>query len=235
MYKIYNPKEGYANLRKGPSVGYVKLYKIFNDESLEVLGVLKKGHYVKVRHENVTGYVLGDFVKPYEQSAGQVETNIPANGEPHTEHFKMSEWETRCKITDKKLYPILQALMNALEVFRNWAGDRIIKIHSGYRTKAYHKKLNPKSKNSMHCYAGAADISYNGDTSRRGMHDIGVLAKMLYDEGIIGGLGLGNSCVHIDMRGRKDANGKIIKYDNLRALWFYNGYRSYDEWFEGTK
>ena len=82
----------------------------------------------------------------------------------------------------------------------------------------------------MHLYGGAADISVNGDRSKAGMHRAGVIAKQMYDEGLIGGLGLGNRCVHIDIR-----HLKLVTYPNHKFMWFYDGHKTYDEWFKKTK
>lgn len=67
-------------------------------------------------------------------------------------------------------------------------------------------------------------------------HKLGVICKRLYDEGIIGGLGLGDDCIHVDAR-------NLIEYANNKAIWFYERkgmpkskqYKIYNEWFEGAK
>lgn len=84
------------------------------------------------------------------------------------------------------------------------------------------KQYKKKGTKSMHILAGEADIH-----SDIGVHELGVICKKLYDEGIIGGLGLGDNCINVDAR-------NLIAYVNKKALWFYDGYEDYDEWFEGA-
>jgi len=228
--KRYIVTAGGLNLRKGAGSASRLIRAVRQGETCEGLDS-GSGGYIKIRMDadGLAGYGWAKRLAPCNTGG----TDPQHNDIPHTGHFTTAQWETRCSITDQALYPILQTLMNALEILRERSGGREIVIHSGYRTKKYHQSLNPGT-NSMHCFAGAADISFGGDTSKKGMREIGILARELYDEGVFGGIGLGNSCVHVDVRGRADINGKTIRYDNLRAMWFYNGYKNYEAWLDGT-
>ena len=148
--------------------------------------------------------------------------------EPRTEHFLLEDFEEMAP-APPQYYPLVQAEMEALERIYDYLDeDEEVTIHHGYRTQAWQDSHYP-GKLSMHLYGGAADIAINGDRSRAGIHRIGVIAKELYDQGIFGGVGLGDNCVHVDIRHRE-----LVDYPNSRALWFYNGYRNYTLWYNAT-
>lgn len=108
-----------------------------------------------------------------------------------------------------------------LEPIRVAQGNISLYIDSAYRTQNYNDRLyKKKGTKSMHILAGAADIH-----SDIGVHELGVICKRLYDEGIIGGLGLGDDCIHVDAR-------NLIPYVNKKAIWFYDGYEEYEEYEE---
>ena len=115
-----------------------------------------------------------------------------------------------------------------LEVIRHEQGDIPLNIVSGYRTQAYNDNLyKTTGTTSMHILAAAADIK-----SKIGYHKLGVICKKLYDDGVIGGLGLGYNMLHVDIR-------HLIPYKTRKNMWFYkdrNGvkYKNYNDWYNKT-
>lgn len=242
---------GGLNLRSGPGVTYRLIRELPAGTEAELMDDKKYGIYQKIRPEGSPEIGYGWSQRLIDKEAAIV---VPVlEGVPYTEHFTMSEWESRCKIgTDKSKYskPIevlhvnLQTLMNALEelhrrlIVKYGANVRII-IHSGYRTYTYHLASNPNT-NSMHCLAGAADISMNGDTTVKGLRRVALVVREMYDEGIFGGFGYGYNCIHVDMRGRTGVDGKIIQYGTLsgtpalRNEWRYNGIKDWNDYLKKT-
>ncbi len=148
---------------------------------------------------------------------------------PKTAHFALEDFEEMAPIPEE-YYPLVQAEMEALEHIYDYLdeGEEVV-IHHGYRTQAWQDRRYP-DKQSMHLYGGAADISIDGYRGKDGIHRIGVIAKELYDQGVFGGVGLGNRCVHVDIR-----HLELADYPNNRAMWFYDGYENYIAWYDATK
>lgn len=140
-------------------------------------------------------------------------------------HFPLSEFT--CHNGEEvppelyKYYDILRSTV--LEVIRHKAGDIPLHIMSGYRTQYYNDNVvyDGEHHESMHCICGAADIKLGS----KSIYDLGLICKELYNEGIIGGLGLGKTFIHVDIRNHPD-----VDYANNRWLGTYNGLKNYSEW-----
>lgn len=140
---------------------------------------------------------------------------------PTEGHFVVEEFTCQDGVTvpDSLMDNLNILIVEVLEKIRELTGDKPLYINSGYRTQSYNDDIyGKKNTNSMHILAGAADIS-----SSIGVKRLGVICKKLYDQGIIGGLGLGKTCVHVDVR-------HIVPYANDRAIWYYNDIHGYSEW-----
>jgi uncharacterized protein YcbK (DUF882 family) len=92
----------------------------------------------------------------------------------------------------------LAQLANNLQVLRNHLEKPII-INSGYRSENYNKSIGGV-KNSQHVLGNASDIRVEGISPKVLYGQI----KMLIDDGKMkqGGLGLYDTFVHYDIRGR---------------------------------
>lgn len=156
---------------------------------------------------------------------------------PTESHFE--DWEFKCHngaVVPDELKSNLETLKAVVlepiraeqnAQYKTGEDDITLKIVSGYRTQGYNDNLpqnrsKPHPTTSMHILAAGADIK-----SDIGYHNLGVICKLLYDAGVIGGLGLGRKMIHVDPR-------HIIPYANRKALWFYDGFDNYDEWFYNT-
>lgn len=121
-----------------------------------------------------------------------------------TPHFDRKEFDQPARHgLPSKAYPQewiesrLRPLCEALEKIREALGGKSIRILSGYRSPAYNAKIGG-AKTSQHMAGRACDIVVPG------MHAKDVHAKVLqlYQAGEldIGGLGLYNGFVHVDVR-----------------------------------
>lgn len=91
------------------------------------------------------------------------------------------------------------------EQIRTVCGNRIIKIHSAYRSKKHNTSIRG-AKNSQHVLGKALDLAPpKGYTVKKFYDLIKTLAQTNVNE--IGGIGLYPTFVHIDIR--KRVNGKI--------------------------
>lgn len=116
-----------------------------------------------------------------------------------TENFSREEFDSKdgAEMPEEVLENVKELAKN-LQVIR----DHIkmpIKINSGYRSPEYNKKVGGADK-SQHLFAKAADL--NTSLAPQVLHKI---ILNLIEEGKIkeGGLGLYNSFVHYDIRGKK--------------------------------
>lgn len=105
-------------------------------------------------------------------------------------HF--NEDEFRCR--DGSLGPIDPKLPTCLEKLRTLAGNKPVKINSGYRSPAYNKKVGG-SPNSQHMKGTAADIVIPGLTPKQ----VAVLAEKA---GFMG-IGIYPTFTHVDVRPKK--------------------------------
>jgi uncharacterized protein YcbK (DUF882 family) len=120
-----------------------------------------------------------------------------------TPHFQASEFA--CK--DGTPYPKeweeerLRELCETLEVIREAAGNRGIRIISGYRSPAYNRKIG-STDGSQHPQGRAADIQHPTLTTE----ELHTLILALYKAGKLphlGGLGLYPTFCHVDTRSGK--------------------------------
>ena len=118
-----------------------------------------------------------------------------------SKNFKSEEFDCQDKNRSKyplKWIPRLKVLCKDLEVIREACGNKRIKIISGYRTKAYNKKVGG-AKNSQHLYGRAADFKVIGQHAGKtyeivlGLRREGKISK--------GGLGKYRTFTHFDTRG----------------------------------
>lgn len=114
-------------------------------------------------------------------------------------NFKLSEFRCRDGTDVPEEYmENVQALADNLQVLRDYIG-RPIQIISGYRSPEYNKKIKG-AKRSQHMLAKAADIKVKGMEPWM-VHKI---IEHLIFEGHMkkGGLGIYQTFVHYDVRGR---------------------------------
>lgn len=111
-------------------------------------------------------------------------------GKQLTAHF--NEEEFRCR--DGSLGPIDPKLPVCLEKLRTLAGNKPIKINSGYRSPTYNKRIGG-SPNSQHMKGTAADIVIKELTPKQ----VAVLAEKA---GFMG-IGIYPTFTHVDVRPKK--------------------------------
>ncbi len=118
-----------------------------------------------------------------------------------TPNFDRTEFDCRDgTIIPKKYLGNVQTLAEQLEVLRAELGGPSVKIMSGYRSKKYNRSVGG-AKRSQHLTAKAADIQVEGAPP----HMVHATIIKLIGDGRMqqGGLGLYNTFVHYDVRGRK--------------------------------
>jgi uncharacterized protein YcbK (DUF882 family) len=117
-----------------------------------------------------------------------------------TPHFALSEFACR----DHTAYPLewvqdrLRPLCETLEVVREAAGGRGMRVISGFRSEAYNRKIGG-ARASQHVQGRAADIQHASLTAA----DLHTLVLDLYRAGKLprlGGLGSYTSFAHLDIR-----------------------------------
>jgi len=117
-----------------------------------------------------------------------------------TPHFKAQEFQCPDNgVPPEDLFDNLERLCMQLEVLREELGKPIIVI-SGYRSPEFNARING-ARSSQHMQATASDIKVKGVTPRKVHSTILKLIK----EGRIeeGGLGLYETFVHYDVRGKR--------------------------------
>jgi len=129
-----------------------------------------------------------------------MENFTPAESFPVGGHFTADEFQ--CKDGTDAPMGIDPLLIQGLEQIRILAGNKPVRILSGYRSPSYNAELRKKSRNvakfSMHLTGKAADIQINGLTPS----EVKALAEKVpqFDNG---GIGLYPTWVHVDVRGNK--------------------------------
>jgi hypothetical protein len=128
------------------------------------------------------------------------------------------EYEFACK--DGTPYPVewfeerLRPLCETLEVIREAAGNRAIRVTSGYRTLAYNRSIG-SSDGSQHVQGRAADIQHPVLTAGA-LH---TLVMKLYKAGKLphlGGVGQYITFTHVDVRPRP-ADGHLAQWLGTRV------------------
>ncbi len=117
-----------------------------------------------------------------------------------TDNFTINEFECHDGTgVPWNLVENVQKLANNLQVLRDTI-DKPIYVVSGYRNPTYNKRIGG-AKRSYHMKAMAADIRVNGMSPKA----IKAAIEILITEGKMeqGGIGLYNTFVHYDNRGRK--------------------------------
>jgi uncharacterized protein YcbK (DUF882 family) len=114
-----------------------------------------------------------------------------------TKNFELEEFDCHDgkKVPDH-LIPNVVELCRNLEIIRESAGNKSIKILSGYRTVEYNKRVGGKP-TSQHLFAKAADIKIDGMTPG----EVNELILKLMAQGKIknGGLGSYPGFTHYDI------------------------------------
>lgn len=116
-------------------------------------------------------------------------------------NFNWSEFQSKDGATmPAEAKANVEKLVKNLELIRAAAGNKPIKIHSGYRSPQHNAEVGGKSK-SYHMLGMAADFDIKGMKTK----EVYNLVQSLISKGIIpqGGLGLYPSWVHYDIRGFK--------------------------------
>lgn len=176
------------------------LYVLFGARPVQMAG-----QYVTTKVRDVISKDKGTEEKVPEK--GQKVPNMAAYNKPttantpYTTNFTIDEFSC----SDGTPVPVsyfknLQTLMDNLEVIREAFGGKKITISSGYRTKAHNIKIGG-AMGSKHLTASAADFKvFNTKASQ-----VQKMVEKLMDEGKIkaGGIGLGSSFTHYDIRGKK--------------------------------
>ena len=124
-----------------------------------------------------------------------------------TENFTQREFNSRCgtPMTEEILENVKELACN-LQVLRDFLGEPI-KINSGYRSESYNRRIGGVRR-SQHLLGKAGDIRVKGLDTK----DLYLIIESLIKDGKMkqGGLGLYDSFVHYDIRGRK------ARWDNRR-------------------
>ncbi|MDP3768295.1 MAG: D-Ala-D-Ala carboxypeptidase family metallohydrolase [Dehalococcoidia bacterium] len=129
-------------------------------------------------------------------------------------HFTREEFDSRdgTPYPERWIAPRLTPLVAVLEDLRARVGERAITILSGYRSPAHNRAVGG-ARASQHMEGRAADIRVAGMTPAQ------VHAELLamYNEGDhrIGGLGLYNSFVHVDVR--PSGAGRLARWTGSRV------------------
>jgi zinc D-Ala-D-Ala carboxypeptidase len=131
---------------------------------------------------------------------------------PITAHLALGEFTCR----DGTPYPAewigsrLKPLCDALEVIRERAGGRPIKINSGFRTRSYNVRIGG-ARLSQHVEGRAADFTIAGMTPAA-VHDL--VIALVRDGAIkIGGCGAYNLFTHVDVR----PSVRLVRWSGSRA------------------
>lgn len=117
-----------------------------------------------------------------------------------TKNFSKKEFDSKdgAKMPDSILVNVMKLACN-LQRLRDAIGKPII-INSGYRSESHNKNVGG-SPNSQHLYGKAADIRVSGMTPAQIANEIEKL--ILQGEMLQGGLGIYDTFVHYDIRGKK--------------------------------
>lgn len=155
---------------------------------------------------------IGSFASRYTTGGSEEETTTKktlsrktpmevSKPQSNTVHFSLNEFT--CKdgtpVPDK-FKARTYKLMQQLEVIREAFGGKQITISSGYRTPEYNTKIGGASQ-SRHMVGDAADFKVAGVSAKK----VQQVVEQLMDTGKIakGGIGLGKTFTHYDIRGTK--------------------------------
>jgi hypothetical protein len=160
------------------------------------------------------GGTIGSFASRYNTTEPEIETKAKKVASPGskmtmktttttTPHFSLQEFACSDGTpVPPEFIPRTYKLMQQLEVIREAFGGKKITISSGYRTVAYNAKvggaINPPSR---HTVGEAADFKVAGVSAAK----VQQMVEQLMDQGKIlkGGIGLGKTFTHYDIRGKK--------------------------------
>lgn len=123
------------------------------------------------RFESAYGLHVDGIVGPQTLAALRA-LEGPDGPDGRTKHFKWSEFESKDgkifsdgNVSPKKVRENVRRLMWKLEALRRKAGDKPIKITSGFRSKSHNRSIRPPgARTSQHVYGTAADIKIKGKT-----------------------------------------------------------------------
>ena len=148
--------------------------------------------------DGIFGIKTEEMVKQFQGTFGLkvdgivgIETYTIINKAIKINHFKVNEF--RCKHCKKLILDI--NLLLKLEELRTLIGNKPIIINSGYRCITYNKSIDG-AKNSQHLYGKAADIKAIGISIK----ELGKYADKIFSKG---GVGYGDTFIHVDIRGYK--------------------------------
>ena len=111
-----------------------------------------------------------------------------------TPHFQVKEFA--CHDKSDTIF-VSYKLPLLLEQIRTAAGNKPVKINSGYRTDYYNSKTQGSAQFSQHLYGMAADITIPGVTPKQ----IAAIAEKLMPNA--GGIGIYSAFCHVDVRPQK--------------------------------
>ncbi|NIP56361.1 MAG: DUF882 domain-containing protein [Phycisphaerae bacterium] len=116
-----------------------------------------------------------------------------------TANFRLREFASRGTPVPSRYLPNVRRLAQNLQVLRDVLNVPI-HINSGYRTPAHNRSVKGVS-NSQHLTASAADIRASGFSPPQ----VYCMIERLIQQGrmVEGGLGIYNTFVHYDVRGRR--------------------------------
>jgi len=117
-----------------------------------------------------------------------------------TKNFTQREFNSKCGTPmSKEVLDNVKELACNLQVLRDFLGEAI-KINSGYRSEAYNRSIGGVSR-SQHILGKASDIRVKDLETK----DLYLIIESLIKDGQMqeGGLGLYDSFVHYDVRGKR--------------------------------
>lgn len=117
-----------------------------------------------------------------------------------TKNFSKKEFDSKdgSKMPDSVLVNVVRVACN-LQRLRDKIGKAVV-VNSGYRSESHNRNVGG-SPNSQHLLGKAADIRVNGLTPMQIANEIEKL--ILQGEMLQGGLGIYDTFVHYDIRGKK--------------------------------
>lgn len=165
-------------------------------EFKDLKAILKNSKTLDHHSKDLITHFIHDHYRPVEKSGPNTKL---------TKNFKLREF--KCKdghqVPERYLKNATELAKN-LQVLRD-SFKKPMKINSAYRTPKHNKRIGGKS-NSQHLYAKAADIEVEGKNPATVKKRI---LKLIKDGKMKqGGIGLYNTFVHYDIRGKKARWGK---------------------------
>jgi uncharacterized protein YcbK (DUF882 family) len=132
-----------------------------------------------------------------------------------TPHFALSEFACR----DHTAYPLewvqdrLRPLCETLEVVREAAGGRSLRVISGFRSEAYNRRIGG-AKLSRHVSGEAGDMQHAVLTAEQ-LHELVLALKKAGKLPHLGALGLYPTFCHLDVRPIPD--GRLRRWTGSRV------------------